>query len=409
MRRLLLLGAFLAALPAAGIAQNAIPIPDSPVATPADGAAAEAARAAGELRDALGRFDAALGADDQVIALTGMIRAYEDGLAALREGLRHAAAREAELRAGFEERRDVLARVLAVMTTVGRAPEATLLLHPGGAAATARSGQVMSSVVPALRAEADTLSDSLAEIATVRRTQEAAAGTLAQGLGRVQQARQLLASAVSDRSTLPARFTEDPKEVQALKESADSLDAFAIGLAALESDVGPPLTDFEGAQGGLAMPVSGEIIRGYGEADAAGVKRPGIVIATAPRALVTTPWPATIRYRGPLLDYGNVMIIEPARGYLLILAGLRQVFGETGDVLAAGEPLGLMGGDEKTPAEFGVGFVVDAAKGGDAGRSETLYVELRKGRETLDPADWFATDPRVAQPKTPQEPSSADG
>ena len=55
-------------------------------------------------------------------------------------------------------------------------------------------------------------------------------------------------------------------------------------------------------------------------------------------AVVTTPWAATIRYRGPLLDYGNVMIVEPARGYLLVVAGLSEVFGETGDVLAAACP-----------------------------------------------------------------------
>lgn len=407
MIRRLLLAALLAGAPALGATEA--PVPDAALGTPAQGAAVEAARAAEALRTALNGFDAALGADDQVVALTGVIRAYEDGLAALREGLRRAAAREAEIRGGFEERREVLGRVLGVMATVGRAPEATLLLHPGGAAATARSGQVMSAVAPALQAEADELAEGLAEIATVREAQEAAARTLADGLARVQEARRLLASAVSDRSTLPARFTEDPAEVQALRAAADSLDAFATGLAAIESDVGPPISDFEGAQGGLPMPVSGEVVRGYNEADAAGVERPGMVIATAPRALVTTPWSATIRYRGPLLDYGNVMILEPARGYLLVFAGLAQVFGETGDVLAAGEPLGLMGGGEKAPAEFGVGFVVDAAKGGDAGRSETLYVELRKGRETLDPADWFAADPRVAAPARPTEPSSADG
>lgn len=406
MIRPLLLAAVLAAAPALGAGQAPEPVPDT---TLAQGAAAEAARAAEALREAVGRFHAALGADDQVVALTAMIRAYEDGLAALREGLRRAAAREADIRAGFEERREVLGRVLGVMATVGRAPEATLLLHPGGAAATARSGQVMSAVVPALQSEADDLGRDLAEIATVREAQEAAARTLAEGLARVQEARRLLASAVGDRSSLPARFTEDPAEVQALKAAADSLDAFAGGLAAIESDVGPPISDFEGAQGGLPMPVHGRILRGYDEADAAGVRRPGMIVATAPRALVTAPWSATIRYRGPLLDYGNVMILEPARGYLLVFAGLAQVFGETGDVLAAGEPLGLMGGDEKTPAEFGVGFVVDAATGGDAGRSETLYVELRKGRETLDPADWFAADPRVALPAGPSEPSSADG
>ena len=113
------------------------------------------------------------------------------------------------------------------------------------------------------------------------------------------------------------------------------------------------------------------------------------MIATAPAALVTTPWPATIRYRGPLLDYGNVMILEPAQGYLLVLAGLGTVYGEVGDVLAAGAPVGLMGGTEPAAQEFGADFVQAAQKGGSAGQTETLYLELRKGKKPVDPTPWF--------------------
>ena len=94
------------------------------------------------------------------------------------------------------------------------------------------------------------------------------------------------------------------------------------------------------------------VLRRPDEADAAGVRRPGLTLATRPRALVTAPWPATIRYRGPLLDYGNVMILEPGGGYLLVLAGLDTVYGEVGEVVAAGAPLGLMGGAETATAEF---------------------------------------------------------
>lgn len=411
-RRLLALLAAAAMLPAAGGAQTSavsaaatMPSPEPAVAqaslpTPAEAAAAEAAAAAAEMRAATARLEQALDADDQVTALTALIRAYEQGQAALRDGLRRASAREAEIRAGFDARRDTLGRVLAVMATMERAPETTLLLHPAGPEATARSGLVMAAVAPALQVEADRMRAGLDEIAAIRRSQEAAAETLAAGLGRVQQARQLLASAVTDRSTLPTRFLDEPQELKALLASAESLDAFAAGVAALEADVGPPLTDFEDSEGGLPMPVMGTVLRGYDEPDRAGVRRPGIVIATRPRALVTTPWAATIRYRGPLLDYGNVMLLEPARGYLIVLAGLAQVFGETGDVLAAGDPVGLMGGSEGTPREFGVDFVVDAARGADVNDLETLYVELRKGAETLDPEDWFAAN-AVAPPAAP--------
>ena len=38
-----------------------------------------------------------------------------------------------------------------------------------------------------------------------------------------------------------------------------------------------------------------------------------------------------------------------------------------------------------------------AATGDTAGQTETLYLELRRGKETLDPADWFVMNPVVGQ------------
>ncbi|MEE2860134.1 MAG: peptidoglycan DD-metalloendopeptidase family protein [Pseudomonadota bacterium] len=366
--------------------------------TPANQAVADAEDAAALLRAALGQLADAVAADDQVLALTEVIRGYELGLAALRDGLRQASAREAELRDRFEAQRERLAQVLGAMTALQQSPESTMLLHPAGALANARSAMILSAVTPGLRAEAEALQADLDEIATVRELQSNAAGMLGAGLASVQEARRLLVSASQDRSSMPVRYSEDPEELQELRAAADSLQAFADGIARMEKDVGPPMEDFEGAQGSLHLPVIGTILRTYDEPDAAGVRRPGWVIATPPAALVQTPWPATIRYRGPFLDYGNVMIVEPARGYLMVFAGLAQVFGEVGDVLKAGDPVGLMGGTEAPAQEFGSQFVTDAVRGGQAGRNETLYLELRRGNETLDPADWFVLNP-VTEPQ----------
>jgi hypothetical protein len=48
----------------------------------------------------------------------------------------------------------------------------------------------------------------------------------------------------------------------------------------------------------------------------------------ATRALVTTPVAATLLFRGPLLRYGNVVIIEPADVLFVLASGLADVFGE---------------------------------------------------------------------------------
>lgn len=365
-------------------------------ASPVQQASDEATAAAEQLRSAASQLDQALSANDQVAALGNMIRAYERGMGALRSGLRRAGQREQQIMAEFETRRERLSRVLGVMTAMQKSPETALLLHPAGPEATARSAMLLSSIVPGLAAEADSLRDALSEIRTVRALEEGAANTLAQGLGEVQEARRQLASAVTDRSALPARYGSDPRELTQLVQASDTLESFANGIIRMEKDIGAPMGDFEGAQGSLPLPVVGTVIRNYRDQDAAGVSRPGILIATSPAAMVTTPWPATIRYRGPLLDHGNVMVLEPAQGYLLILTGLSQVFGEVGDVLAAAEPVGLMGGQHGSAQEFSIGFVRNAATGGSADQTETLYLELRQGKDTLDPAEWFVMNPIVS-------------
>ena len=208
----------------------------------------EAAEAAEVVRSAIGQLDQALTEDDQVVALTRMIRAYEQGLSALRDGLRRAGIREQEIRADFDARRERLGRVLGVMTSMQRSPETMLLLHPSGPESSARAGMILSSVAPGLEAEARDMQKKLEEIRTVRAIQLSAANTLAQGLGEVQEARRLLASAVTDRSSLPVRFGQDPQELTALVQSADTLESFASGIVSMEQDVGPPMADFEGAR-----------------------------------------------------------------------------------------------------------------------------------------------------------------
>ncbi|MGL4236714.1 murein hydrolase activator EnvC family protein [Tabrizicola sp.] len=348
----------------------------------AETVAEQAAKASADLQEAVAALDAATEARDRVAALSQTIRAYESGLAALRGALREAALREATLTKAFEAKREGIGRLLGVLATMEANPGPLLLLHPEGAIGTARSGMILADVTPALQSEAMALKAELQELADLRALQLSAGDVLERGLATAQAARTALSQAMSDRTDLPRRFTEDPEVLRGLLDSADTLDAFAAGLSP-DATSG---TTFTGAKGKLPLPVFGTVLRRPGEADATGARRPGVTLATQARALVTAPWPATIRYRGPLLDYGNVMILEPGDGYLLVLAGLDILYGEVGEVIAADAPLGLMGGPATASAEF-----VTLAPDGSGGRdTETLYMELRQGAKPVDPLEWFA-------------------
>jgi murein hydrolase activator len=351
----------------------------------AAGAAETARRAAEQLHAATEALAEASGARDRVAALTRTIGAYEEGLAALRDGLRQVAIREAAIRRQFDARSAELARLLGVLATLERSEGPLMLLHPAGPLGTVRSGMMLAEVAPSLAAEADAIRADLEELATMRALQESVALTLETGLLRVQEARVELSQAIADRRELPIRLTDDPDAMRALADGAETLDAFAAGLASSllpSGDAGR--TDFAAARGQLPLPVQGTVLRRPGEADAAGVRRPGLVLATRPRALVTAPSAATIRYVGPLLDYANVMVLEPAEDYLMVIAGLDIVYGAVGEVVPEGAALGLMGGDEPHTMEF-----LASARQGGGERSETLYLELRQGTEPVNPSEWF--------------------
>ncbi|MDE3238166.1 MAG: peptidoglycan DD-metalloendopeptidase family protein [Paracoccaceae bacterium] len=352
----------------------------------AETAVQQAKSAAAELKSAVVAMQAASSAKDRVSALTQTIQAYETGLSALRIGLRRVSFREAAVKTQIDAKRDRISRLLGVLSSIGRTPGPLLLLNPDGPLGTVRSGMMVSDVTPGLQAEAQALAASLKEIAALRAAQEEAAKTLTRGLKTVEAARLELSQAISTRRDLPHRFTESPAELATVAKSITSLGNFADLLSDRRMAEGDPTRPFTSAKGSLPWPVQGTILRHSGEADAAGIVRPGVVIATRPRALVTAPWAATIRYRGPLLDYGNVIILEPGDGYLMILAGLDTVYGNMGDVIPAGTPVGLMGGKDANPQEF----MASATNGGGAGATETLYLELRQGAKPIDPEGWFA-------------------
>jgi murein hydrolase activator len=165
--------------------------------------AEDAARASSDLQAAVGALETATEARDRVSALSQTIRAYEEGLAALRASLRQAAEREATLTRAFEAKREGIGSLLGVLATIEANPGPLLLLHPDGALGTARSGMLMADVTPALQTQALALKAELTELAELRSLQLSAGETLKAGLAAAQTARITLSQAISDRTDLP--------------------------------------------------------------------------------------------------------------------------------------------------------------------------------------------------------------
>ena len=342
-----------------------------------DNVAAEAREAAAALGRAAEALAAAETAPDRIDALTETIRAYEAGLAAMREDLRRAALREREVEASLAGQDAELGEFLVLLQRVSRSGQATSALHPAGAVETVRSGILASALVPALKERSAALETELADLAALRAVQEAGVAILAEGLGQVRDARLRLSAAISERTDLPPSAATDDAAMEALINSSETLAAFADSLALGAGE--------DAGEQAWAMPVLGQVVRTFEEADASGIRRPGWLMATAPEALVTAPASATVRFSGVVPGSGPVIILETSPGQLVILSGHAQSFVRRDQIVDGGEPIALMGGGRPPEQEK---LNETSHTGGQSG-DETLYMEVRQGQAPVDPAAFL--------------------
>ena len=325
-------------------------------------------------------------AKKRIKSLSQAIQSYEETLAILRISVRDLTLQQSQVQSVLDQNENEIMQLLGVLATVQKAPIAGQMLHPNGPLATARSGMIISDIVPILQENVDQLRDQVMVLQQLSKTQHMANNSLQKGLMELQNAHSNLGRAIVNREELPKRFIADPEKMEILVKASKDLETFAASVQSIAlNEPSVSLPSVRDRKGNLNLPVRGKVLRKFNEADAAGIKRSGIILATDPKAIVISPTAATIRYLGPLLDYGNVAILEPENGLLFVFAGMDTLYGEIGQVIPALSPIGLMPSQSnevdkifKTKANIYSGKL-----------SETLYVEVRSGSETENPLDWF--------------------
>ena len=346
----------------------------------------QARQAQQSLDNAWDKLERSKSAKARISALTDAILSFEESLSLARDSLRQISVLEARAQQKLSVEEEAYAELIGVLLSIDKSPIQAELLHPDGPMATARGGMLIADLLPALEEKVQSLRSDLEAARYLSELQYQVTLDLKAGLVALQETRAALGRAIADRDNLPKRFVEDPAQTAILLAAADTLDIFADGLSLIaKNEVEGSLPDITTRKGTLPMPVQGKVIRYFNEADAAGIKRPGIVVATSDNALVRTPTAATIRYRGSLLDYGLVSILEPQQDILYIFAGLSTVYGDIGEVLPAGSPVGLMGMSEI----FDEKNLIETLNESGGLRGETIYIEVRVNKAPENPLTWF--------------------
>ncbi len=383
----------------------------------------------------------------KLVAAAARVQDYEETLSALETRLAELRSQDTKLRDALARRDDQVVQVLTAIQRLAWRPTEALLAQPMPPADTVRSAILLRSAIPRIEQDAKDIVEELRrlhDIDVAMRAQRAQIKVTGDQLrsehgslrGLIDEKRALsLELAARDKETadrvaamgreakdmrdLIARLEEERKrraaeeearrlaaEAEARRIAAEQAAAAEARRLAALAEAAKPKPDapsnaaglpdptvsdrpvqtaaaqppapsrpppeveekaFEDARGAMPFPARGHLVGRYGEKTELGDTLRGLRVETRSGAQVVAPHGGTVAFAGPFRGYGNLLIIEHGGGYHTLLAGLGRIDAVVGQRLSAGEPIGVMAD----------------------GASPTLYVELRRKGQPINPLPWL--------------------
>ncbi len=328
-----------------------------------------------------------LGLQKQLVEAAGALQDHEANVSELGVGLaRLRREEEAKIRR-LERNRGQFARVLMALERLARRPPEALIVQPLGIADMVRSAILLRAAVPRIKSRAGRLRGEVLALAETRRHLDHRRGEMAVATAAMEEKRTRLDALLSRKKEARRQTLSESEEAarryRAMARQAKSLRGFLKRLRAERrrkeekrappspaAAKPPPGQSIKQARGTLPFPAVGRLIGLYGQASATGLTRKGIVIETRAGARVVAPHGGQVVFAGRFRGYGQLLIIEHGEGYHSLLAGLARIDNAIGQSVSAGEPVGVMGKPN--------------------GQKPTLYVELRRDGQPINPLPWLA-------------------
>lgn len=199
---------------------------------------------------------------------------------------------------------------------------------------------------------------------------------------RVREARQLKKEKRIILATVTREKDSYHRVLKELQESASRVDSLLHDLeqrrqARARRSI-PRAGKFPGVKGALHWPVTGEVVSFFGRQKhptfQTYVQHKGIEIRTKEGSPIRAVMAGTVSYADWLKGYGLVLILDHGNGFFSLYAHASKIWTKVGEQVNTGAVIG---------------------ETGDTGFTEvpTLYFELRKGHDPVDPLLWLAKRP----------------
>jgi len=164
------------------------------------------------------------------------------------------------------------------------------------------------------------------------------------------------------------------KAIQEKLERSEQLHELMKKLLEEKSDLPFPLVPLDEKFGNLNWPILGRVVTPFGL-----IRQPpyntriisnGIEIAPRDNMIVKSIHPGMVVYADYFEGYGNLVIVDHGMAFYSLYGHCADFYVKKGDAIQEGDPIAYVGD-------------IGSLKG------DTLYFELRRRREALDPLKWL--------------------
>ncbi len=324
-------------------------------------------------------------------------------------------AKSVVLNSDLAARQDELSALLAGLQRLDLDPPPALIVEPANVLGALRGAMMFGAVVPQLRDKAKVVQTNLDDLAAIHDESETERAARSDAIAALNQSQAELlelqsekkaqaAQAASDLQNEKSRAAELASKAKSLEDLLAAIDKKKRDDAArqvAEAKAAEQAADdakrradeltmrsalpLSAARGKLLLPVNGQVTMHFGDETGLGTTLQGMAISADANMNVISPVAAKVEFAGPFRSYGELLILNAGEGYLVLLAGMKQISVELGQTIKAGEPLGQMGDGPSNLAVLG-----------ETAKTPELYIEFRKDNTAIDPAPWWAADRKEA-------------
>ena len=322
----------------------------------------------------------------ELVKIGEAVRSQEKLLSALQQRIAENMQESAALQDSLQNDFGSISELILTLTRLRQLPPEAIIARPATPIATARSAMILKDMLETINSRAGELSRTLDSLNKMREE-------LSNDRAQAQETKAILDAKYADVSSLASKRVELHKKLnkdysssnEAIERLAREAENLQELINKLQDDdtqeqyrrkSQPEVKSVHAAhsysKGDLRMPVYGPVLISFGEKDKIGAESKGMTIEGQPRASVISPKDGVVKFSGNFKDYGNIVIIEHDDQYHSLIIGLEKISVVSGQQLDAGEPVGRL------------------PSSSSRGCQPTLYYELRRKGQPVDPAGKFA-------------------